>query len=322
MGAITVLAEHRGGRLRDITFEMLSGAGALAEGIGEELWAVLLEGETSGMAEELKGWADRVLVVRDPRLSEFNSETYQVALIPLLQERKPSLFLIGHTSFGMELAPRLAAELSLPLITDCLSLTWDGGLRAIRQFYGGKISAEIRAKEAPTYMVTVRSGAFEAEQRGRKGEVEEVPPPSFPEEAAKRFLRYIEAAVGEVDISQAEVIVAVGRGIGEAENISVAEELAKALGGVLACSRPIVDKKWLPKERQVGTSGKQVKPKVYIALGISGAFQHVAGIKGGTIIAVNKDPRAPIFNVADYGIVEDLFKVVPILKEKIKALKS
>jgi electron transfer flavoprotein alpha subunit len=155
------------------------------------------------------------------------------------------------------------------------------------------------------------------------GEIVSVPSPLTDEGLARRFLQYVEAAVGEVDITQADVLVSVGRGIKEADNIPLVKELADILGGALSCSRPVVDKKWLPKDRQVGTSGKTVKPKVYIAIGISGAFQHVAGMKGaGTVIAINKDPKAPIFGVANYGIVADLFKFVPVLKEKLKELKK
>ncbi len=139
---------------------------------------------------------------------------------------------------------------------------------------------------------------------------------------AKRFLQFVEAAVGDVDITQADILVGIGRGIKEGENIPMVKEFADAIGGVLACTRPVVDKKWLTKDRQIGTSGKTVKPKVYVALGISGAFQHTSGIKGaGTVIAINKDPKAPIFNVAHYGIVGDLFKIVPALKEKLKEFK-
>ena len=155
------------------------------------------------------------------------------------------------------------------------------------------------------------------------GEIVSVPSPLTDEGLARRFLQYVEAAVGEVDITQADVLVSVGRGIKEAENIPLVKELADMLGGALSCSRPVVDKKWLPKDRQVGTSGKTVKPKVYIAIGISGAFQHIAGMKGaGTMIAINKDPKAPIFGVAQYGIVADLFKIVPVLKEKLKELRK
>jgi electron transfer flavoprotein alpha subunit len=155
------------------------------------------------------------------------------------------------------------------------------------------------------------------------GEIVSVPSPLTDEALARRFLDYVEAAVGEVDITQADILIAVGRGIKDVENIPMVKELADSVGGVLACSRPVVDKKWLPKSCQVGTSGKTVKPKVYVAVGISGAFQHVAGMKGaGTIIAINKDPKAPIFGVAQYGIVADLFKILPVIKDKIKELKK
>ena len=173
-------------------------------------------------------------------------------------------------------------------------------------------------------MVSIRSGAFPVvEKDPLLGEIVSVPSPLTAEGLAKRFIQFVEAAVGEVDITQADILVSVGRGIKEADNLPMVKELADILGGTLSCSRPIVDKKWLPTDRQVGTSGKTVKPKVYVAIGISGAFQHVAGMKGaGTVIAINKDPKAPIFSVAHYGIVGDLFKIVPILKDKVKTLRQ
>ncbi|RLB07437.1 MAG: electron transfer flavoprotein subunit alpha/FixB family protein [Deltaproteobacteria bacterium] len=325
MGDVFVLAEHLRGELREVTFEMLNKGLKMTEDVGGELYAILLGHQVSHLAEQLKGWAHKVLLVDDPQLENFNSEPYQVVLSHLIKHRRPSLILIGHTSFGMDLAPNLAVELGFPLITDCIELRWEpAGLQATRQIYGGKINAQVSARESDGYLATVRVGSFSAEQGVRlTGEIETIASPLAEEIKYKRFIQYIEAAIAEVDITQAEIIVAVGRGIGEQENIAMVQELADALGGVVACSRPIVDKKWLPKERQVGTSGKTVKPKIYIALGISGAFQHVAGIKGaGTIIAINKDPKAPIFSVADYGIVDDLFKVIPVLKEKVEALKS
>src|SRR3972149_1016226 len=173
------------------------------------------------------------------------------------------------------------------------------------------------------YTTLFRSAFPVLEKGALPGEMVKLPSPLTDECLAKRFLQYVEAAVGEVDITRADILVAVGRGIKEAGNIPVVKALADAVGGTLACSRPVVDKKWLPKGCQVGTSGKTVKPKVYIAIGISGAFQHVAGMKGaGTIIAINKDPKAPIFNAAQYGIVADLFKIVPVLKDKVKELKK
>jgi len=195
----------------------------------------------------------------------------------------------------------------------------DDQIKAIRQTYGGKLNVEIRLKPAQCSMVTLRPASISVADYSLAGEITRVSSPLTEEIASKRFLEYVEAAAGDVDITQANILVSVGRGIKDPDNITMVQELADSLGATLSCSRPVVDKKWLPKDRQVGTSGKTVKPKVYIAIGISGAFQHVAGMKGsGTIIAINRDSKAPIFNVAHYGIVGDLFKIVPSLKGKIR----
>jgi len=320
---IFVLAEHRRGEIRDITWEMLTKARDLASQSGATLGAILLGHQVEEMAQELAKGADEVLMVEDERLENFNSETYQEVLASLIEQYKPKLVLIGHTSFGMDLAPSLATQLELPLSTDCLDLRFeDAGLLTVRQMYAGKVNAEELLIEAPTYLVTLRSGSFIAgEEKARQGKINKISF-SLREVDYKKFIEYVEAAVGEVDITQADIIIDVGQGIGDEKNISLVAELAEVMGGVLGCSRPIVDKKWLPKERQIGTSGKTVKPKVHLAIGVSGAFQHVAGMKGGTIIAINKDPKAPIFRVADYGIVGDLFKIVPVLIDRLKELRS
>lgn len=325
MGEIIVLVEHRQGEVREISFEMLSKGQELAEKTQTELAAVLLGQEVTPMANEIKRFCHRTLVVQDERLTSFNSEPYQDILSSLVKERNPSLVLIGHTAFGMDLAPALATAAGIPLATDCYEIELKGSdILPYRQMYGGKMCAEIHFKEAPCKMITVRSGSFPSEGlRELNGAIEEVPFPSEEDYPYKRFLQYLEAAVGEVDITQSDVIVSVGRGIGSPDNLSVAEELASLVGGVVACSRPVADKNWLPKERQVGTSGKTVKPKFYIALGISGAFQHIVGMQNAaTIVAINKDPKAPIFNVAHYGIVDDLFKVVPGIVEKLRERKG
>jgi electron transfer flavoprotein alpha subunit len=325
MKEIMVIAEHRRGELRDVTWEMLSKARQLAENLGSELGVALLGKGVNHLAEALKPKAHRVFLIEDERLEAFNSETYEKVLIQLITERKPSLTLISHTAMGMDFAPSLATRLKMPLATDCIGIDVAGETFSLtRQLYAGKVNAAVSFLKEGPYMITVRSGAFPVlEKEPLPGEIVSVPSPLTDEGLAKRFLQYVEAVVGEVDITQADILVSVGRGIKDAENIPIVKELADALGGALACSRPVVDKKWLPKDRQVGTSGKTVKPKVYIAIGISGAFQHVAGMKNaGTIIAVNKDPKAPIFSVARYGIVADLFKIVPVLKDKIKELKK
>jgi len=302
---------------------MLTKGRELAKNSGGELIAVLLGYGVRDIAEELTQRAEQVLLVEDERLENFNGEIYQKVLAWLISEYKPYLTLIGHTSFGMELAPSLATQLGLPLTTDCLDLYLEGGsLTTIRQKYAGKVNAEISFPGATQYMVTVRAGSFPIEgEEVQGGEIKRLDLP-VEEAEYKKFIEYIDAVVGEVDITQADVLVSVGRGIGDSKNIPLVSELVEVMGGTLSCSRPVVDKKWLPKDRQVGTSGKTVKPKVYIAVGISGAFQHVTGIKGGTIIAINKDPKAPIFRVADYGIIGDLFKIVPLIRENLVALKG
>jgi electron transfer flavoprotein alpha subunit len=325
MREIIVLAEHRRGELRDVTWEMLTKGRQLGESLGAEIGVALLGKGVGQLAEALKPKAHRVLVIEDHRLEAYNSETYEKVLSQLITERKPILTLIGHTAMGMDFAPSLAAHLKMPLATDCIGIDGTGeSLSLTRQLYGGKVNATVSFLKKGPYMVTVRSGAFPAlEKEALPGEIRELPSPLSDEGLARRFLQFVEAAVGEVDITQADILVSVGRGIKEADNIPMVKELADAIGGTLSCSRPVVDKKWLPKDRQVGTSGKTVKPKVYIAIGISGAFQHVAGMKGsGTVIAINKDPKAPIFGVATYGIVADLFKIVPVLREKIKGMKQ
>jgi len=325
MKEIIVIAEHRRGELRDVTWEMLSKGRQLAESMSAELGVALLGKGMNPLVEALKPKVKRVLLIEDPRLEAFNPETYKKVLIQLITERKPFLTLIGHTAMGMDYAPRLAVSLKMPLATDCIGIeAKDESFSLIRQLYGGKVNAEVSFTKKGPFMVTVRPGAFPVvEKEPLTGEIVSIPSPLTDEGLARRFVEYVEAAAGDVDITQADILVSVGRGIKEAENLPIVKELADALGGALACSRPVVDKKWLPKGCQVGTSGKTVKPKVYIAVGISGAFQHIAGMKGaGTIIAINKDPKAPIFSVAQYGIVGDLFKIVPVIKDKIKAMKK
>ncbi|MGQ9776498.1 MAG: electron transfer flavoprotein subunit alpha/FixB family protein [Thermodesulfobacteriota bacterium] len=325
MKEIMVIAEHRQGELRDITYEMLSKGRDLSETLGGSLSIALLGKGVRAMAEKLLSKAHRVFLIEDESLEFYNSETYEKALFQLLMDRKPHLTLIGHTAQGMDFAPALAVRLGWPLATDCIGIEpKEENFILTRQIYGGKINSEVTFLRKAPYLVTLRSGSIEVKEREPiSGELFPIPPPLREEVLARRFLQYVEAAVGEVDITQADILVAVGRGIKDGENIPLVKELADSIGGVLACSRPVVDKKWLPKACQVGTSGKTVKPKVYIAIGISGAFQHVAGMKGsGTILAINKDPKAPIFSVAHYGIVGDLFKIVPVIKDKIKELKQ
>lgn len=325
MNEIFVLAEHRQGEIREITFEMLTKGKELAEKAGSDLTALLLGNNVEEQAKVLSKYAKKVLVVQDPKLENFNSESYQKILSNLIKEHVPILTLIGHTSFGVDLAPSLAVSMNLPLATDCIGVRYDDGIiHVTRQMYGGKVNANATLRKAVGYIVTVRQAAFSAEKDAViNGEIVKVPSSLAQEEIRKRFIEYVLPSPGDIDITAADALVGIGRGIKDAEDIPPIEEFAKILGGALACSRPIVDKGWLPDDRQVGSSGKTVKPKVYIALGISGAFQHVLGMKNSElIIAVNKDANAPIFSVADYGIVEDLFKIIPPLKSKLSELKG
>jgi len=319
MKEILVLAEHRLGKLRDITFEMLTKGRELAEKNDAKLIAALLGYGVEALAEELTDYADEVLLVENKRLENFNSEYYQQVLSHIISERKPTLILIGHTSYGVELAPSLAIKLNIPIVTDVMDLYFkDGKLSAIREYFGGKLQARITLRKSSQYIATIRSGIFKAEKGKVKGEVRRISIPDLRDVTNKKFIELVKPPAEAVDITSADIIVAVGRGIGDAKNLHLIEELSKALGGVVACSRPVVDMGWLPKERQVGISGKTVKPKLYVAVGISGQFYHVYGMMNSDlIIAINKDPNAPIFNVADYGIVGDLFEVLPRLTKKV-----
>jgi electron transfer flavoprotein alpha subunit len=320
MTKIFVLAEHRQGQIRDITFEMLTKARELGDAI-----AILLTNNKE-MAKSLTEYATAVITVEDAKLANFNSEAYRKILITLIMQHKPKLVMMGHTSQGIDFASRLATELNLPLATDLIDLAFEGEAFAVtRQVYGGKVNAKATARKAETYLATIRQATFQPKkpEPPANGQITQVPSPLTEDITEKRFLQYVLPPPGGVDITAAEKLVGIGRGIKDVANIPQVEELAKSISAVLSCSRPIVDKGWLPSDRQVGTSGKTVKPKLYLALGISGAFQHILGMKASDlIIAVNKDPKAPIFSFADYGVVEDLFKIVPPLKNKINELRT
>jgi electron transfer flavoprotein alpha subunit len=305
---------------------MFTKARELAEKANAKSVAVILGKDVKQKAETLSEYAEKVLFIEDAKLENFNSDAYQKVLAMLIRAHKPILTMIGHTSYGMELAPRLAASLNIPIATDCIDLAFEGELLYVtRQMYGGKVNVKAVLRKAESYIVTVRQAVFATAkpQTPLKGAVIEEPSPLTEEATIKRFIKFVQPPPGGVDITATEKLVSVGRGVKDAANIPAVEELAEALGAVLACSRPIVDKGWLPSDRQVGNSGRTVTPKLYLAVGISGAFQHIIGMKNSDlIIAINKDPKAPIFNFSDYAIVEDLFKIVPMLKNKIYKARS
>ena len=319
---VFVFVEYLKGKISDISFEMLGKGREIADTLGGKLNAVLIGSQCAPLAEQL-GKADAVLCMLDPRLAEFNPTAYKHALGELARERAPKLVMIGNTSMGMDLAAGISALLNVPLIAYCNNLrVEDGKVIATAQIYGGKLLADAEAT-GEQMIVSVLAGSFSADAgRSDKGAaVEEVKPPlSINGGAGVQFKQLIEPEAADVDITKQDILVSVGRGIQSADNLELVEELANALGGAVSASRPIVDNGWLPKARQVGKSGSTVKPKLYFAVGISGAPEHLEGMRDAPlIIAINSDPNAPIFDVAHYGIAADLFDVVPALTEKIKA---
>jgi electron transfer flavoprotein alpha subunit len=317
---IWVVAEQFQGRLNDVTFELLGKGRELAGALGVKLAVALLGHETPRLIGEL-GAADVVYVVDRPELREFTADAYAALLEAGLKDAQPRLILMGSTSVGLDLLSFLSASADLPCIDNCTRLDLkDGCLVATSQIYGGKIFAEV-ALPPTTTLVAVVPGAFPTEAGKVSGQPVVISPPLAPEHLGTRtaFRKWIEPPPGDVDITKAPVLISIGRGIKNAENVPQAQELADLLGGAVSGSRPVIDQGWLPKTRQVGKSGMTVKSKLYLALGISGAPEHVEGMKGAEfIVAINTDPQAPIFNIAHYGAVADLFDVLAPLSEEIK----
>jgi len=320
MPDISVLIEHRDGKISDLSLQMLWKAHELSEILKGKIGAIVFS-DSEEIVEDIRSVVDTIYLFKGKDFDLFNSDIFKDIMDRFIKNNHPFITMIAHSPWGMDLARALSVSTDLPLCTDCIDIEIKDGIPfAIRQIYNGKIYAKVRFRPSDGYIITVRAGSFPAEKRG--GRQAEVLVEEMGEDALsdrKRILEYVESAKGEVDITQADFLLSIGRGVGDQENIPIVKELADMMGATVACSRPVVDKNWLPKYHQVGTSGKSVSPKVYLALGISGAFQHVAGITGAkTIIAVNKDPKAPIFRVADYGVVEDLFKIVESLKARLK----
>jgi electron transfer flavoprotein alpha subunit len=323
MSTIMVVAEHREGSLRETTLEVLGAALDLGKTLGLEVVTLVLADAPRELAAPLVGRAPSLRLLAHPELRSYEAERYLAILTDQISALAPKLVLMGHSSQGMDLAPALAGRLGMPLVTDCIKITGTGqAFEVERLCYGGKIVESLVLRPAPTTVLTLQAGAFshlQAKAASVETKQQVVELAGLKPRHPRQFLGYLVAAVADVDITAADILVSVGRGIGSPENISLAQALADAIGATLSCSRPVADAGWLPQSRQVGTSGKTVRPKLYIALGISGAFQHLTGMKGSdTIIAVNKDPRAPIFQVATYGIVDDVLEVLPALTERLK----
>ena len=322
---ILVVAEQRDGKLNRATWEAVAAGQQLAAGQAASSLSILVLGSNIGaIAAELSGAeASAVLTIEAVALEAYTPDGFTVALAQAIGELKPSTVMLPHTYQTRDFAPMLARRLDCALITDVTALKTTSGVTAfVRPMFQGKLTADVVPEGATPHFVTVQVGSFRADQAARGAMPAPVRALSVTIDAGA-IRQKPEAPFQEVrqavDLSQAERIVAVGRGIKEQDKLPVAQQLADALGAELAASRPICDAGWLPMARQVGSSGQTVAPKLYLALGISGAIQHLVGMKGSqTIAAVNKDPDAPIFEVADYGIVGDLFEVVPALVDALK----
>ena len=313
---ILVIAEQRDGRLNRATWETIAAAQQLAAGMPIKV-AVLGTGSATVAQEVASAAVAEVMVVEHPALETYTPDAYASAASALIESVSPTYVLLPHTYQTRDFAPLLAARLRKPLVTDVTGLTGSGAdATFVRPMFQGKLAAQVKPVGGPPALVTTQIGAFRADAAQKGGSaaltkfdvridsttIRQKPEPSFRE------------AKQAVDLGQAERIVAVGRGIKSQENIALAEKLATAMGAEVAASRPICDNGWLPMERQIGSSGQTVAPKLYVALGISGAIQHLVGMKGSrTIVAINKDAEAPIFEVADYGIVGDLFEIAPAI---------
>ncbi|MFQ5628165.1 MAG: electron transfer flavoprotein subunit alpha/FixB family protein [bacterium] len=313
---IFVVAEHLNGEIADVTYEMLGKAKSLAS--GGQVVCVLMGSNMQAAAGKL-GAADKVIYAEHEQLTNFNPESYTAALSEIVGQHKPRLTLIANTSMGMDLAAALSAKQNMPLVAYAINVALENGtVVATSQLYGGKMNME-SVLEGDAVIVGLLAGVFPAEAGKVDGapQVETLTPNLGTGKV--RFVELIEPEAGDVDITQQEILVSVGRGIQSEDNLEMMEALAKALGGAVSASRPIVDSKWLPKTRQVGKSGLKVKPKFYLALGISGAPEHIEGMKDADlIIAVNTDESAPIFEYAHYGTTEDLFDIVPALTERLR----
>lgn len=322
-GNVWVLAEQWRGQLSDVTFELLVLGRELASTVGGPLQAVLLGHQVTDLAGKL-GAADAVLHVDHPSLAEPSPEAYCRVLAALIEERKPRVLLVPLTNVSSDVLGLLAARLRIPLVNFCRDVrSADGGLEARCLLYGGKMETAVAVAGAPAVLgILPGSRAGAGARVDGKPTVETVTVP-LPAESPVQFGKYIEPPAGDVDVTKQDVLVSVGRGIQTRDNIELAEELAAALGGVVSASRPVIDQGWLPLTRQIGKSGATVKPKLYVAAGISGAPEHVEGMKDSElIIAINTDTQAPIFTVAHYGIVGELVEVLPALTEAVKAKKG
>ena len=336
---VFIYAQQVDNELSSIAFELIGKAKELAKDLGTDVTAVLLGSNVKGLTDELGEYgADKVIVVDNPELETYRTEPYAQALAAVINEYKPEIMLVGATAIGRDLGPTVSARVATGLTADCTKLEiGDFPINAVpgkedeqkhnqllmtRPAFGGNTIATIACPDNRPQMATVRPGVMQKAERveGAQAVIEEFNPGFTPDNKYVEILKVVKNLSETVDIMDAKILVSGGRGVGSAENFKILQDLADVIGGTVSCSRAVVDNGWLPKELQVGQTGKTVRPHVYFAIGISGAIQHVAGMEeSDLIIAINKDEDAPIFSVADYGIVGDLNKIVPALTEALKA---
>mgnify|MGYP000628787096 CR=1 FL=1 len=332
---VFIYAQQVDNKIDAIALELLGKANDLAADLGTDVTAVLIGSDVKGLVDELAEYgADKVIVVDDPELKEYRTEPYTHALASVINEYKPDILLVGATAIGRDLGPRVSARVATGLTADCTVLEIgefkargdkeprQGQLLMTRPAFGGNTIATIACPDNRPQMATVRPGVMQKIDpiEGAKAEVIEYNPGFTPDNKYVEIVDIVKSVTDTVDIMDAKILVSGGRGVGE-EGFGMLRELADVLGGEVSCSRAVVDNGWQPRDIQVGQTGKTVRPNVYFAIGISGAIQHVAGMEeSDIIIAINKDETAPIFDVADYGIVGDLNKIVPALTEKLRAV--
>ena len=329
--SVLVIMEQRAGEngtpeWNRMSFETLAAGQQIARELGVPCEAAVAAANVGSLSSEL---ADKQLAkawtVEHPLLEKYTPDAYVFAFRQLIEQAKPTVVLLPHTYQVRDFAPRLATALGRVLVSDVVGHRIDGGqLICVRQLFQGKINADVRFASGAPNLASIQAGAFRADKaEAGSAAVEKFTPQIDAAQIRTKPLELFRESARGVDLNSAEIIVSVGRGIKEAENLPIVQQLADALGAEMAASRPICDNGWMPMERQVGSSGQTVAPKMYVAVGISGAIQHLVGMKGSkTIVAINKDAEAPIFEVADYGIVGDLFQVVPALVEEIKKAKG
>jgi electron transfer flavoprotein alpha subunit len=321
MSGVLVIMQQHGGAWHRMSWETLAAGQQLAAQLGQTVSAAVV-----GEAGELAGKKlDRVYTVEHELLANYTADGFTAGFEQLIRKTNPSIVLFPHTYQVRDFAPKLATRFDKVLISDSVGLRVESGSPIlVRQLFQGKLNADVKPGGGEPHFVSIQAGAFRADQvEAGTSQVEQFAPELTADAIRAKPLEPFRESARAVDLTSAEIIVSVGRGIKEKDNIPIVEELAKALGAELAASRPICDNGWLPMERQVGSSGQTVSPKMYVAVGISGAIQHLVGMKGAkTIVAINKDANAPIFEVADYGIVGDLFDVVPALVAEVKKAKG